>query len=143
MAHELSDLLKENHQKEIQIKIKTEGSMEVTSDRSIYKHILQNLISNAVKYSKDHTKIGIQLRNDGNFIYFTVKDQGIGIPLDEQDRILEFMYRASNSEMANGSGLGLALVKQCVETLHGTISMQSKQNEGTTFNVILPLKLSS
>jgi signal transduction histidine kinase len=143
MAHELSDLLKENHQKEIQIKIKTEGSMEVTSDRSIYKHILQNLISNAVKYSKDHTKIGIQLRNDGNFIYFTVKDQGIGIPLDEQDRILEFMYRASNSEMANGSGLGLALVKQCVETLYGTISMQSKQNEGTTFNVILPLKLSS
>lgn len=143
MAHELSNLLKEHYQKEIQIKIKAEGSMEVSSDRSIYKHILQNLISNAVKYSKDHTKIRIQLCNDGNFIYLTVKDQGIGIPLYEQDRIMEFMYRASNSEMANGSGVGLALVKQCVETLHGTISMQSKQNEGTTFNIILPLKLSS
>lgn len=143
MAVELSDLLREHYHKEIRIKIKTEGSMEVRSDRSIYKHILQNLISNAVKYSEDHTQIRIKLHNDGNFIYLNVKDEGIGIPQDEQDRIMEFMYRASNSDIATGSGVGLALVKQCVETLHGTISMQSKQNEGTTFRVILPVKLSS
>lgn len=143
MVGEISKLLTSQLKKDIHIQIQTDGVMQVSSDRTIYKHILQNLISNALKYSEEPSLVKITLHNDGNFMHLTIADEGIGIPEDEQDKILEFMYRASNSEIATGSGVGLSLVKQCVETLRGTISMSSQEGLGTTFRIILPLNHNS
>lgn len=139
MVRDLTGILLKQYRKNIDIELKVDGSMEISSDRSLYKHILQNLISNAIKYSEELTTINVSIYNDKKFVQLTVADQGIGIPQAEQEKILDFMYRASNSEMAVGSGIGLTLVKQCVETLHGTISMESEKSHGTTFKVTLPI----
>ena len=72
-----------------------------------------------------------------------IKDQGIGIPEADQKRLFESFYRASNVESIQGTGLGLVIVKRCVEAHQGQISVTSQVGVGTTFTVILPLRVLS
>jgi len=108
-------------------------------DEGLMRHVLANLISNAVKYSPAGTPVDFQVRREGDHAVFTVRDHGIGIPAADQIRLFEAFHRAKNVGETPGTGLGLLIVKRCVELHHGIISFESRENEGTTFTVRLPL----
>jgi len=103
------------------------------------RQMLDNLIGNAVKYVPEAGNVFIGIYQQDQQIILEVKDSGLGIPPNEQNRIFEKFYRASNvPQSATGSGLGLAIVKSIVESHQGRIWVESNLNEGTSFFVILP-----
>lgn len=104
------------------------------------RQVFQNLLSNAIKYSPEKTSITIDQIKKGRKTIFFVKDSGFGIPVDQQGRIFEKFFRASNVLMtgAEGTGLGLYIVKSIVEAHRGKIWFESKENDGTTFFVEIP-----
>ncbi len=100
--------------------------------------ILENLLSNAFKYSPNGGKIELQIESTKESIIISVKDQGIGIPQKDMARLFEPFHRAENVESIKGSGLGLSIVKNAVNLHHGTIKVDSKIGSGTTFWVEIP-----
>lgn len=114
--------------------------MRVAIDRRLFHIISSNLLSNAVKYTPAGGSVAITARNDNGTFYFSVADTGIGIPETEQAELFKKFFRATNAkqQVTEGTGLGLYVVKQSVEILGGTLSMQSAENQGTTFIVELP-----
>ncbi|MCC6613898.1 MAG: PAS domain S-box protein [Anaerolineae bacterium] len=107
-------------------------------DALLLEHILVNLLTNAVKYSPDEGIVVLSIANNEHECIFVVSDQGIGIPDEDQSRIFEPFHRASNSEMMNGTGLGLAIVKEFTYLHNGTVSVQSRLGQGTSFTVTIP-----
>jgi PAS domain S-box-containing protein len=107
-------------------------------DTNLLRHILINLLSNALKYSPDDSIITFTLACQSDHVVIKVKDHGIGIPKAEQFRLFEAFHRASNAKNISGTGLGLAIVKQSVDLHGGTITFESQENVGTTFTVNLP-----
>lgn len=112
----------------------------IISDRKIIKNILFNLISNAIKYSADNGIIECSIQGDQSRVIMTIKDNGIGIPPDEQKHLFERFFRASNVTNIEGTGLGLNIVKKYVEMLGGQINFSSKLYSGTTFTVEFGVK---
>ena len=112
---------------------------DIMSDEKIFKNILINLISNAIKYSQPETEINVSLNQKDSAIEISIQDHGMGIPMDEQKRLFERFFRAKNATNIHGTGLGLNIVKKYVEMLGGDISFVSKLNEGSTFTVKIPL----
>lgn len=108
-------------------------------DEGLMRHVFSNLLSNAVKYSSSGRPVEFRVRRDDGGAIFKVRDHGIGIPLVDQVRLFEAFHRAKNVGETPGTGLGLLIVKRCVELHHGTISFESREGEGTTFTVRLPL----
>lgn len=108
-------------------------------DEGMMRHIFANLLSNAVKYSEPGTRVEFSVRREGDTAVFSVRDHGIGIPPADQARLFEAFHRAGNVGETPGTGLGLLIVKRCVELHHGTIGFDSQVGEGTTFTVRLPL----
>jgi signal transduction histidine kinase len=100
-----------------------------------------NLLSNAVKYSPQGGMIGFELVVSSVQAIFRIQDEGIGIPPEDQERLFESFYRASNAGTIQGTGLGLAIVKKCVDLHQGQITVESQVGVGTTFTVTLPLNL--
>lgn len=135
VIEELKTILKANQKIDFSYDIKCE---QVVTDIKIFKNILINLISNAIKYSGEKDTIHCNLNTDTNFLEFSVKDDGIGIPEEEQKHLFDRFFRASNATNIEGTGLGLNIVKKYIEILTGTISFQSKLYAGTTFSVIIP-----
>ena len=113
---------------------------DATMDAALLRHIIGNLLSNAVKYSPADAHVDFKLRRDGSEVVITVEDRGIGIPEADQARLFEAFHRASNVGETPGTGLGLLLVKRCVDLQHGSISVQSLESQGTTFTVRLPMR---
>jgi len=111
----------------------------VRADETLLRHILTNLLSNAVKYSPPGAEVAFRVGRDGRDAVFRVVDHGIGIPDADQARLYEAFHRAGNVGTVPGTGLGLHIVKHCVELHDGTIELQSKVGHGTTFAVRLPL----
>ncbi|NEQ36228.1 MAG: PAS domain S-box protein [Okeania sp. SIO3I5] len=109
-------------------------------DEKLIRHILNNLLSNAVKYSPTGGKIDFQLSLNDQTGIFLIKDEGIGIPVENQKKLFESFYRASNVGKIGGTGLGLSIVKQCVELHRGKIDFSSEVGKGTTFIVEIPLE---
>lgn len=109
-------------------------------DEKILELVLSNLLSNAIKYSPENTiiKFDIQLKDDK--IIFCISDEGIGIPEKDQNHIFERYFRAENALLNQGTGIGLNIAKVHLENLGGCINFRSKENEGTTFTVELPLQ---
>ncbi|MEX1239955.1 MAG: ATP-binding protein [Cyclobacteriaceae bacterium] len=107
-------------------------------DHHLLGSIVTNLISNALKYSKRGDKIEITSEIKNNILTLTVKDPGIGIPVNEHKHIFGRFYRASNAINFEGTGLGLHIVQKYVNLLKGTISFESEQDLGTKFSAILP-----
>ncbi len=107
-------------------------------DQALVHHILTNLLSNAIKYSPDRSSVWLKLSCQPNQISFQVKDEGIGIPPQDQQHLFETFYRAKNVGKIQGTGLGLSIVKKCVELHQGQIHVESEVGIGTTFNVTLP-----
>jgi signal transduction histidine kinase len=112
---------------------------DVQADEGLIRHIFSNLLSNAVKYSPEGTPVEFTVRREGDYAIFTVQDRGIGIPEADQGRLFEAFHRASNVGEVPGTGLGLLLVKRCVDLHHGSISFETQQGKGTTFTVKLPV----
>lgn len=109
-------------------------------DKKLLQHILTNLLSNAIKYSPEGTTVLFCCSCQEEEVSFEIKDEGVGIPLEDQARLFESFYRAKNAASIPGTGLGLAIVQKSVELHGGKITMHSEEGLGTTFTVILPLK---
>lgn len=114
----------------------------VITDNEKYERILLNLLSNAIKYTPSNKSIFVKLSLEGFFIKLEVKDRGIGIASDKQDLIFGKFEQINNSlsRQAEGTGIGLYLVKSFAEALGGTVSLISKENKGSTFTVMLPIQ---
>jgi signal transduction histidine kinase len=106
-----------------------------------FKEAITNLLLNAVKYTPAGGTVSVRAEPQGKSAIIEVTDTGIGIPPEEQPRIFEEFYRASNARQREpeGDGLGLSLVKRIVELHHGTIWFASAPGLGTTFHIVLPL----
>lgn len=102
---------------------------------------ISNLIENAIKYNVDDGWVRVSLNADHKYFYIKVSDSGIGIPEDAQDMIFERFYRVdkARSRESGGTGLGLAITKNVIQMHRGAIKVYSKEGEGTTFNVRIPL----
>lgn len=107
--------------------------ISLTQDEKIIELSLSNLVNNAIKYSPENTEIDISITQDKNFTTFKVKDNGIGIPEADQKNIFNRYFRAENALLAQGTGIGLNIIKTHIENLGGTISFESKENVGSTF----------
>jgi PAS domain S-box-containing protein len=107
-------------------------------DQKLLRHILTNLLSNAIKYSPEGSKIACVLNCDNSQAIFKIKDEGIGIPIKDQEQLFESYYRAQNVGKVPGTGLGLSIVKQCVDLHGGQIEFSSETGLGTTFRVTIP-----
>ena len=115
------------------------GAEEIYADKKRIITVVKNLVSNAVKYSKTSSEpsfVKFETRQTPEYIELIVSDNGIGIPKDQHQRIFEMFYRVSSRR--NGSGLGLFIVKEILEKLGGTITVESEPNIGSTFTVRLP-----
>lgn len=124
----------------IEFKIEIDPDFELISDRDRLKVILNNLVSNAIKYhdikkSKRFVKFQTSVQN--GFYLIRVSDNGIGVPAAYHEKIFDMFFRAS--EMSDGSGLGLYIVKETLQKLKGEIYCQSGEGEGSTFEVRLPV----
>ncbi|HEY0669573.1 MAG TPA: HAMP domain-containing sensor histidine kinase, partial [Sphingobacteriaceae bacterium] len=105
-------------------------------DPALLKSSVINLISNAIKYSGENTFIEFNTELTETELYIIVKDNGIGIPVDEQKNLFEPFFRAHNTGNIPGTGLGLNIVKRYVELMEGQVICKSAQNKGTTISLI-------
>lgn len=112
----------------------------VETDPLLFKEVLSNLVSNAIKYSSDGGTVEINIKSRRYDILFEVRDSGMGIPKYSQEQIFTKFFRAHNvvKQETSGTGLGLYLVKGLVEALEGKIWFQSTEGKGTSFYVTLP-----
>ncbi|MBI4781013.1 MAG: CHASE domain-containing protein [Oscillatoriophycideae cyanobacterium NC_groundwater_1537_Pr4_S-0.65um_50_18] len=122
------------------IQFASTGPTKAFLDKNLLRSLLTNLLSNAAKYSPPDVPIQFSLRCDSNLAIFQVSDRGLGIPTAEQSRLCEPFYRGSNVGEVAGTGLGLAVVKACVELHQGHWAIESQVGEGTTVTVQLPLE---
>ena len=120
-----------------------ESIREVTADVDEMKLSLAitNLVENAITYNMEEGWVRVTLDADHKFFYLKVQDSGIGIPEDVQDRIFERFYRVdkARSRETGGSGLGLAITRNVVLMHKGAIKLSSKEGEGSTFTLRIPL----
>ena len=128
----------DDHRHHIDLRAELDDSRFVGDVRYLNR-VLSNLLSNAIKYSPVGTPVQLQLQRADNDLIISVRDEGMGIPLEDQGRIFDSFFRAKNAQPINGTGLGLAIARQHVEAHGGSISFQSAPGKGTTFFVRLPL----
>ena len=112
----------------------------IHADRQSMETVITNLLSNAVKYNREGGRVSINAQNRGEFIEIKVVDNGVGISKENLPRIFDKFYRIRTdyTRKVIGSGMGLPLVKAIIEAHFGTITVESKPGEGTTFAVLLP-----
>jgi signal transduction histidine kinase len=111
---------------------------EADADERLLRHIFSNLLSNAVKYSPAGSPVEFEIQLEAGSIVCRVRDSGIGIPETDQQWLFNAFYRGRNVGHRPGTGLGLVIVKRCVELHGGRISLESRNDEGTTATLYLP-----
>ncbi|MBM3840805.1 MAG: HAMP domain-containing histidine kinase [Verrucomicrobia bacterium] len=112
---------------------------KVWADTTLLRHAFSNLLSNAVKYSPPGLPVEFEVQRFEHEVIFVVRDEGIGIPPQDLNRLFNAFYRGSNTNGAPGTGLGLVIVKRCVELHRGSIQIESKPERGTRVTVRVPL----
>ncbi|MFO7879540.1 MAG: sensor histidine kinase [Bacteroidota bacterium] len=125
-------------QKDISIQKDLPEKLEMNADREEMEIVLNNLISNAIKYNKKEGNVNISLYQTEHEIHIVVKDTGIGISEDDQARLFREFVRIRNEETKkiSGSGLGLSIVKRIIDNYKASIHLESKKDEGSTFYII-------
>lgn len=113
--------------------------ISVKLDKKLLRKILFNILSNAIKYSPEEKPIHCHYQVSNQVLQIMIRDEGIGIPKKEQEHLFDRFFRASNVTNIQGTGLGLNIVKNYLELMGGSISYISAENEGTTFNIMIPL----
>ncbi len=138
----LKDYKPQISSKKLEINKTFDGSSKIKIDSRMCRIILQNLLSNAIKYTLAGGKIDLKLNTSSNNLSIKITDNGMGIPADAQGKIFTKFFRAANVKEVDtrGTGLGLYLVKSLVEKAGGKLEFRSKENQGTTFEITVPLK---
>jgi signal transduction histidine kinase len=131
---EMTDITKSNQS------IIYEGPKElkILTDGQLLKNTMLNMLSNAVKYSRDDGEIIVSLEDHEEKIRISVQDFGMGIPVKDQKNLFTRFFRAGNVTNVEGTGLGLNIVLRYLDLLNGKISFESKEGEGTIFFITLP-----
>jgi signal transduction histidine kinase len=126
--------------KQIALSIESEADLATEGDTVRLGQALDNLVSNAIKYTPSGGRVSITTASKGEIATITVSDTGIGIPRDEQAQIFDRFFRTSNAQTSGiqGTGLGLAITRGIVEAHGGTIAFDSDEGKGTTFRITLP-----
>lgn len=133
-------LFEVNQPKRLNFQYPSEAGKVVETDLNLLQQILANLVSNALKYSSDDVPVQVNFWLEARKIVLEVQDQGIGIPLQEQAKVFDLFYRASNVDERRGLGLGLFIVKSLSKLLQGEVFVESRgQGQGARFQVKLPL----
>jgi signal transduction histidine kinase len=114
------------------------SSCDAMVDATRMRQAFANLLDNALKYTPEGGAVQLSCSCESGWVTARVRDNGMGIPLNEQPRIWERLYRGDKSRSQRGLGLGLSLVKAIVEAHHGKVSVQSKPGEGSEFVVKIP-----
>jgi PAS domain S-box-containing protein len=135
------DEMKAILKKDQYFKTETTDNCRAYTDKKLFRNILINLISNAIKFSDEGKAIEIKLENCRDKISVSVTDQGIGISEDDQGHLFSSFFRGANATNIHGTGLGLHIVKRYVDLLGGEIQLQSKLNQGTTVTFVIPVNL--
>jgi PAS domain S-box-containing protein len=119
----------------------TLGSLlaDASADARLLRHMLTNLLANAVKYSEPGVAVDFMVARDGTEAIFTIRDRGIGIPDGDQKRLFNAFQRGGNVGARHGTGLGLVIVKRCVDLQGGRLQLTSKTAEGTVVTVRVPV----
>ena len=141
-ANVLDTLELEIKKKGIEITEKFEKNLpELKADRSEITRVFTNIISNAVKYNKSRGSIFIEAKKAKHYLQIKIKDTGIGIKPEEQQKLFSEFFRAKNENTRGigGTGLGLSIVKRIVDSYAGKIEVESFYGEGTTFKISLPI----
>ena len=129
-------------EKQMTIHLETEEEVFIRADLNRLKQVVVNLVANALNYTPNDGNVWISLEDGEEEVMLRIKDDGIGIHPKETQRIFERFYRVDKARSRNsgGTGLGLAIVKHIIDLHHGTIEVESEENEGTTFTIRLPKK---
>ncbi|MFZ9531872.1 MAG: sensor histidine kinase, partial [Ilumatobacteraceae bacterium] len=124
----------------VKLEAKLADPVRVLGDRMQLVSALENLVTNAVKYSDDGKKVLVEVRTTPEFVSISVVDQGIGIAAKDHQRIFERFYRVdrARSRTTGGSGLGLSIVRHVVSNHGGTVSVVSEEGRGSTFTMTFP-----
>jgi signal transduction histidine kinase len=124
----------------VTLDVVTDHPLEVSADRSRITQVLDNLVSNAVKFTNDGGNVTVTVVGDHDSVQLVVADTGIGVPADEQSMVFSRFFRASTAtrRAIPGTGLGLAISRALVEQHGGTISLASREGEGTQVTITLP-----
>lgn len=127
---------------ERQIQLSCIGSAELSVDLILFKRVLVNILSNALRHSLDYGKIVVHIESMMNFVKIAIEDSGSGIPPEHLDKLFNRFYRtdASRTLHSGGNGLGLAIVKSIIDLHQGSISIESQINIGTRVILKLPLR---
>ena len=115
------------------------GNTVAHTDKKLFKNILINLLTNAIKFSDEGSGIEIKSKADGDMAEISVIDKGIGIGADEQEHLFSSFFRAKNAMNIQGTGLGLHIVKRYIDLLNGNVHLQSQLNKGTTITFQIPV----
>jgi two-component system, OmpR family, phosphate regulon sensor histidine kinase PhoR len=127
--------------KGISLSLEAPGPLqELLTDRDLLKQCIINLIENGIKYSPPATAVLVKVIDDGRSVTIEVRDRGYGIKKEDRGRVFErfFRGRLPGPGGQEGSGLGLAFVREAVNSMGGGISFESEEGRGTTFTIVLP-----
>jgi two-component system, OmpR family, phosphate regulon sensor histidine kinase PhoR len=144
----IRDILSFAEKNNVSIKYSKQGEIpEISGNKERLYQVFQNLVENAIKYCKnDKDKVcpvTVSTSSSGGFVNIEIADRGIGVPKQEQEKIFERFYRASNAVRfkSSGTGLGLYIVKSVIENLGGNVRFESEEGKGTTFFISLPVAI--
>ena len=118
-----------------------EGIPDISLDPKLTQIIVQNLLTNAIKYSKSGGEVTMRVDMEGEFLRISIEDSGIGIPRDQRKKMFTKLFRADNAvtQETTGTGLGLYIAKSILDTVGGYIWYESEEDVGSKFYVMLPL----
>jgi PAS domain S-box-containing protein len=136
----LHELEPDSKKKQLHVEVRTNGDDTLTTDGTMLRIVVHNLLTNAFKYTPQGGRVTVNAHYSSNNGTIAVSDTGYGIPIEEQEKIFTKMFRASNVRKISttGTGLGLYLTKAFVEKIGGSIEFTSEPEKGTTFTISLP-----
>lgn len=135
----IEDMKSKAVKKDVLIKWKLDREIYVNGNKTLITHAIANVVDNAIKYSNAGGQVTAETYISDNKAVIKISDQGIGIHQHEIALVQERFYRAGNSNLANGSGLGLSLCKEIVEKFNGQLMIESEIGVGTSVSIVLPL----
>ncbi|MBU0476500.1 HAMP domain-containing histidine kinase [Patescibacteria group bacterium] len=127
----------------VKVSFRVQGSLpQVLADPSQIKIVFENLLDNAIRYVKDKGEIVLKLEGKGENLYFEIRDNGVGIPREDQEHIFQKFFRSKNAlrHQTQGTGLGLYISKAIIERSGGKIGFKSQEGAGSIFWFTLPVR---